>query len=210
MLKVCEIFKSIQGESTYAGCPCTFVRLSGCNLNCLYCDTKYAFAEGSDMTIDTILSAVKGFGNSLVEITGGEPLIQNETPLLCTELIKTGCKVLVETNGSLDISVLPDSCVRIVDIKCPGSGNPDFNENNISYLNQYDEIKFVISSIDDFDWALNKLNIYDLSNKCTVIFSPNSFTVAPSQLAQWIIDRDAPVRLGIQLHKIIWGERRGV
>jgi 7-carboxy-7-deazaguanine synthase len=210
MLKVCEIFRSIQGESTFAGCPCTFVRLSGCNLNCSYCDTKYAFTEGYDMTIEQIVSAVKSFGVSLVEITGGEPLIQNETPLLCSELLKLGYRVLIETNGSRDISLLPDGCIRIVDIKCPGSGNPQFFEQNVSYLTRSDECKFVVSSIDDFDWALNKVTEYDLSNKSTVIFSPNSFTVSPSQLAQWILDKGAPVRLGIQLHKVIWGERRGV
>jgi 7-carboxy-7-deazaguanine synthase len=210
MLKVCEIFKSIQGESTFAGSPCAFVRLTGCNLNCLYCDTKYAFNEGSDMTIEKIVSAVKSLGVSLVEITGGEPLIQNETPLLCSELMRIGYKILIETNGSRDISTLPEGCVRIVDIKCPGSGNPDFFENNISNLNRFDEVKFVISSIDDFDWALDKLTEYGLSNKCTVIFSPNTYTIAPSQLAQWIIESNTSVRLGIQLHKVIWGERRGV
>jgi len=162
------------------------------------------------MTIDKIVSVVKGFGVSIVEITGGEPLLQNQTPLLCSEIMRLGYKVLVETNGSRDISTLPDGCIRIVDIKCPGSGNQDFYENNISNLNRFDEVKFVISSIEDFNWALDKLTVNDLSNKCTVIFSPNTSTVNPSQLAQWIIDRNVPVRLGIQLHKVIWGEKRGV
>lgn len=210
MLKVCEIFKSIQGESTAAGCICSFVRLSGCNLKCLYCDTSYALTEGRYMSVEEISNEIDKLGARMVEITGGEPLVQDETPQLCRAFIDKGYKVLVETNGSLDISKLPPQCMRIVDIKCPGSGNPVFLDKNFSYLTSRDECKFVISSRSDFDWALDIVRKRKLSELLTVIFSPNTNEVDPAMTAEWIIAENAPVRLGLQLHKIIWGNRRGV
>ena len=212
MIKICEIYKSIQGESSRAGMPCTFVRLSGCNLSCSYCDTQYALQGGTDYSVDDIIEKVEGFGCSLVEVTGGEPLLQDETPLLCRKLLSIGFMVLVETNGSLNISILPQDCIVIMDIKCPGSGSADsLFLDNIDNLGKYDECKMVISGRDDFDWALQFLYDHTLHKKCSVIFSPNTKKVSPKQLATWILEADAPVRLGLQLHKIIWGEGvRGV
>ena len=206
MLSVCEVFKSIQGESTYAGELCSFVRLSGCNLHCTYCDTEYARQPGASITIDACIDAVKALGCSLVEITGGEPLLQPETPDLCGRLIDAGHTVFVETNGSLDIAKLPLACVRIVDVKCPGSGmESSFYLNNINALNASDQLKFVISDARDFDWSLNILKSKELLKRCVVIFSPNTNILKPKDLAEWIIKANVPVRLGLQLHKIIWG-----
>ena len=211
-MKICEIYQSIQGESTYAGTPCTFVRLSGCNLSCTYCDTQYALQEGTEHSVPEIIGKVKNLGTSLVEITGGEPLLQEETPLLCRKLLSNGHTVLVETNGSLNIALLPQDCIIIMDIKCPGSGCADsFYFDNISNLRQHDECKMVISGKDDFNWALQFTCDNSLHNRCTVIFSPNTKKVSPGELAGWILEANAPVRLGLQLHKIIWGENvRGV
>jgi 7-carboxy-7-deazaguanine synthase len=206
MLSVCEVFKSIQGESTYAGELCSFVRLSGCNLHCAYCDTDFARQPGVSMTIQACLNAVEALGCRLVEITGGEPLLQPETPDLCGRLIDAGHTVLVETNGSLDIAKLPLACVRIVDVKCPGSGmESSFYPNNINVLNASDQLKFVISDARDFDWSLNILKSKDLLKRCVVIFSPNTNILKPKDLAEWIIKANVPVRLSLQLHKIIWG-----
>lgn len=206
MLKICEIFKSIQGESTRAGMPCAFVRLSGCNLSCTYCDTPYAFEGGTDFTIEDIIKKVKNFGCSLVEITGGEPLLQAETPLLCQRLIDCDYTVLVETNGTQDISLLPEACIRIMDVKCPGSGKSAFFlTENINNLRPEDECKMVLSGREDFLWAIDIIHTYELHKKCPVIFSPNIEKVKPKELAEWILEANAPVRLGLQLHKIIWG-----
>lgn len=211
MLKVNEIFKSIQGESTYAGRICSFVRLTGCNLRCNYCDTTYAFTEGSDRSIESIMNSLSALGCKLVEITGGEPLLQSETPDLCRKLIDNNYTVLVETNGSLPIDKLPKGCIRVVDIKCPGSGQENsFLRENVDHLKRTDEIKCVISSRIDFDWALEYVKKYSLNDRSTVIFSPCMGVIDISDLAEWIVDSNAPVRLGVQLHKIIWGDKRGV
>lgn len=207
MIKVNEFFKSIQGESTYAGMICFFIRLTGCNLSCEYCDTQYALVEGADFSIDEIVKKVNRSKPSLVEITGGEPLIQEETPRLCSKLLDTGYTVLVETNGTQDISTLPDGCIRIMDVKCPGSKNSiPFLEDNLAHLQPSDECKMVISSREDFSWSLDFVNMNSLNKKCTVIFSPNVKKVSLQDLAEWILECDAPVRLGIQLHKYIWGD----
>lgn len=211
MLQICEIFKSIQGESTYAGRICSFVRLSGCNLTCSYCDTKYAFTESHELSIGQVLQIVNSQNSGLVEITGGEPLIQKETPALCQKFLDNNYTVLVETNGSLPIELLPQGCVRIIDVKCPESGESgSFLIENIRNLRMSDELKFVISDKNDFLWALEFVNKYKLNQLSTVLFSPCMGKVAPSELAAWILDKDAPVRLGLQLHKLIWGEKRGV
>jgi 7-carboxy-7-deazaguanine synthase len=209
--KVCEMFKSIQGESTWAGSICSFVRLSGCNLHCSYCDTVYAFDEFNICDEQEITRQVQTHGTSLVEITGGEPLLQPQTPTLCAAFIDRGYTVLVETNGSMDISVLPEPCVRIIDVKCPGSGmSGSFLDSNLDHITSRDELKYVLSSHDDFTWASEHVRQFNLNLKCTVIFSPNLKNISASECAAWILDTNAPVRLGIQLHKIIWGDQRGV
>jgi 7-carboxy-7-deazaguanine synthase len=211
MLKINEIFKSIQGESTYAGRLCSFVRLSECNLRCSYCDTTYAFTEGTMRSVASVYDEVALHGTSLVEITGGEPLLQKEIVDLCNMFLEHEYTVLVETNGSIDIGMLPERCIRIVDVKCPGSGEgASFYLPNINVLHSTDEIKFVISSYEDFVWSVNFVNKYELDKKAVVLFSPNSVGVSASQLASWIVDTNAPARLGLQLHKIIWGDKRGV
>jgi 7-carboxy-7-deazaguanine synthase len=211
MLTICEIFKSIQGESTFAGSVCSFVRLSGCNLSCSWCDTEYARVEGSDRSIAAIVAEVRAHNTSLVEITGGEPLLQRETPALCKNFLDDHYTVLVETNGTADISPLPEGCVRIVDVKCPSSGHAgSFLEKNYSLLRPIDECKFVIADRADYDWALGLVRARDLHRRAVVLFSPVMNRLAPRQLAEWITADNAPARLGLQLHKIIWGERGGV
>lgn len=212
-LLVNEIFYSIQGESTWAGLPCAFVRLSGCNLRCSYCDTRYAYEEGRPMTADGILGALLSYGVRLVEITGGEPLLQPGTPALAAALLDRGRQVLVETNGSLDIDVLPEPCVRVMDIKCPSSGEAsrmDFG--NLHRLRARDEVKFVMADRRDYDYALRMLPRILESSPCrTVHFSPVFGVLEPARLAEWMLDDRPEARLHLQLHKILWGgERRGV
>ncbi|MDY6954354.1 MAG: radical SAM protein [Thermodesulfobacteriota bacterium] len=210
-LKVNEIFYSIQGESTYAGRPCVFVRLTGCNLRCSYCDTQYAYEEGDEMEIDRIVHRVGCYNCPLVEVTGGEPLIQKETPGLVHSLIQEGYKVLTETNGSQDISRLDDRCVRIVDVKCPASGEHHHNDlANLDRLTDGDEIKFVISNREDYEFARDMVDSKVLG-KNPVHFSPVFGMVESNKLAGWLLDDHLNVRLHLQLHKIIWErEHRGV
>jgi 7-carboxy-7-deazaguanine synthase len=212
MLQICEIFKSIQGESTFAGDIFAFVRLAGCNLQCSYCDTVYARDNGRPCTVDAVVEKVSGLDCERVEITGGEPLLQGEIPDLARKLLLRKMKVLVETNGTQDISVLPDGVVRIVDIKCPGSGHADsFRISNLENLRVTDQCKFVLTDRIDFDWASRWVAECRLPDRCTVIFSPASSSLHPRDLAEWIVQTNISVRLGLQLHKIIWGEHcRGV
>jgi 7-carboxy-7-deazaguanine synthase len=205
MLYVCELFKSIQGESTFSGEICSFIRLSGCNLNCSYCDTEYAKKNKKPMSIKEIINWVNSQNCSLVEITGGEPLIQQETPLLAKKLCEKGYNVLIETNGSQDINKLPKKCIRIVDIKCPGSEEENsFYLPNVNRLKKSDQCKFVITNYDDFIWACNFINNHNLLQICTVIFSPAYNILPPKNLAEWILEKNIQVRFGIQLHKYIW------
>ena len=214
MLKVNEIFYSIQGESSYAGLPCVFVRLTGCNLRCSYCDTRYAYEEGKDLEIGEIIDRVASYRCRLIEITGGEPLIQKETPDLTYRLLEKGFKVLLETNGSIDISSIDERCVRIVDIKCPSSGqekNTDLE--NLKRLSIKDEIKFVIGSREDYLYAQNIMSLIRKNNLKIkpALFSPLYNQMDPKLLAEWILADHGDVRMQIQLHKIIWGpETRGV
>ncbi len=211
MVKVSEIFKSIQGESTHAGRVCSFVRLAGCNLRCRYCDTGYAQHEGTEQALSSIVDEVRTHRTRLVEVTGGEPLLQPETPILCNRFLDLGYTVLVETNGSQDIGLVPPPVLRIVDIKCPSSGYENsFLEKNFNRLTAGDECKFVISDKNDFHWALAVVYREALHESVQVLFSPNMAQLPPAALAEWIIEENAPVRLGVQLHKILWGERRGV
>lgn len=210
MLKVCEIFKSLQGESTHAGRVCSFVRLTGCNLHCSYCDTAYALTEGEDRSVEQVVRSVQEHRTRLVEVTGGEPLLQEGTSLLCRRFLELGYTVLVETNGSLDLSLVPPPVIRIVDVKCPSSGHEgSFLRKNFSGLVPADECKFVLSDKNDFLWALGVVHKENLHETVTVIFSPNTKLLSPKDLAGWILEENAPVRLGVQLQKVIWGDRRG-
>jgi len=206
-LRVNEIFYSIQGESSFAGFPCIFVRLTGCNLRCSYCDTKYAYHEGKELSPDVIIKQIEKYRCSLVEITGGEPLIQEETPLLISNLLDKGYRVLLETNGSLDVSMIDRRCVRIIDIKLPGSGEAHRNFlENLNELHDKDELKFVIGGQNDYVYAKEILNRIpeDLSEKIVINFSPLWGMLEPALLADWILNDRLAVRLNIQLQKIIW------
>jgi len=210
-LYITEIFRSIQGESSHAGRPCTFVRLSGCNLRCLWCDTTYSWEQGAPMSIDAVLAEVEGHGCPLVEITGGEPLAQAEMPELARRLVEAGYEVLVETNGSLPIDVLDERVVAIVDMKCPSSGMAGkMDWDNIERLRERDELKFVIANREDFDYAAQAVRRI-LPQARPILFSPVLSMLAPAELAAWILESRLPVRLGLQLHKFIWDpDKRGV
>lgn len=210
MLVVNEIFHSIQGESSYAGRPCVFIRLTGCNLRCRYCDTVYAYDDGVSMSVEEILQNVHRFQCGLVEITGGEPLLQDETPRLAAALLNEGKTVLVETNGSMDIDVLPEKTIRIMDIKCPSSGESEkMDWDNLSRLNSKDEVKFVVADQNDFDWAVGIVRDYHLESVCVVLFSPVTEQLPASFLANWILESELDVRFQLQLHKILWLDQRG-
>ncbi|MFQ5606913.1 MAG: radical SAM protein [Candidatus Zixiibacteriota bacterium] len=205
MLTVNEIFHSIQGESTYAGWPCAFVRLTWCNLRCDYCDTAYAYEEGRQMSIDQIMEKVRGFGVKLAEITGGEPLVQEGTPKLASRLLQDGYKVLVETSGSLDIGVLPPGCVRIVDFKTPSCGMSGKNLwSNAGKLTDKDEVKFVVRNREDYQWAKERIAEHRLFEICPVSFSPVFGELGNKALAEWMLADSLPARLNLQLHKYIW------
>ncbi|MBW1673194.1 MAG: radical SAM protein [Deltaproteobacteria bacterium] len=209
MLRVNEIFYSIQGESTFAGFPCIFIRMTGCNLRCTYCDTTYAYEEGDDIPLHSILTTVKKFACNLIEVTGGEPLIQDETPDLISALIKNGYTVLLETNGSQDISMVDTRCTRIVDIKCPSSGMNNNNYwKNLDYITPNDQLKFVIAHRQDYLYAKKVLDKPAIKRrkKLLINFSPVFNKIDLKDLAGWMLADNLPVRLQIQLHKYIWGE----
>jgi len=212
-IKINEIFYSIQGESSYAGYPCVFVRCTGCNLRCSYCDTQYAYEEGEHLSLDLIVQRAGGFGCRLVEITGGEPLLQDETPVLVKRLLDRGYTVLLETNGSRDIGAVDGRCVRIVDFKCPASGEAEQNDfDNCGRLTGNDEVKFVIQNRDDYLYARGIVERICREARVKIIhFSPVTDMIAPSTLAGWMLEDGVHARLGLQLHKIIWpGGQRGV
>lgn len=211
-MKVNEIFRSIQGETTFQGVPSLFIRTTGCNLRCTWCDTKYAYDDGTDYTVEELLKIVEKYQCRYVVITGGEPLIQNEVPLLVERLIRAGYKVLIETNGSPDISILHPDSFKIVDIKCPGSGmSEQMQWQNIDHLTAQDEIKFIIADHEDYLWAKSIIESYKLSSRCTVLLSPVFNRLDPKALAGWILADNLSVRLQLQIHKYIWGtEVRGV
>ena len=205
-LIVNEIFYSIQGESIFSGRPCVFVRLTGCNLRCSYCDTIYAYENGSEIEIEPIIKQVDSFGCPLVEITGGEPLIQHETPLLIHSLLENGYEVMIETNGSLDISIIDNRCIKIVDIKCPSSMESDKNDlENLKRMSRKDQVKFVIGTRKDYEYAVEIIKLIPLGFPGHhILFSPVSGEIVPSQLANWILEDKLDVRFHLQLHKIIW------
>jgi 7-carboxy-7-deazaguanine synthase len=210
MLRVTEIFHSIQGESTHAGRRCAFVRLAGCNLRCRWCDSEYTFTGGERMSIDDVVDRVKRFGCDLVEVTGGEPLAQQEAFDLIRCLADEGLEVLVETSGSVDIEPVDQRAKIILDIKCPGSGEAEKNRwENLAILRPHDEIKFVIADRADYDWARRVIDEKQLAGR-TILFSPVWGEMNLQPLAEWMIEDRVPARLQTQLHKHIWGERRGV
>jgi 7-carboxy-7-deazaguanine synthase len=204
---ITEIFKSIQGESTYAGLPCLFVRLTGCNLRCHWCDTAYALNGGQKMSVAEVLARLRQLGGKLVELTGGEPLLQQEVYPLTDHLLAEGYRVLVETSGERNLAQLPRQVVKVVDVKCPGSGEEGkFCFDNLAWLDRKDQIKFVILNEDDYRYARGFLAQHNLHRHVDeVIFSPVFGQLAPRSLAAWILRDGLEVRLGLQLHKFIWG-----
>jgi len=213
VLTINEIFHSIQGESTHTGRPCVFVRLTACDLRCSWCDTPYAFTEGQKMSISDVVERVEGYGCDLVEITGGEPLLQSDVYPLMEQLLTLGKTVMVETGGHRSIKDVPADVIRIVDVKCPGSGESEKNHwENLDLLAPHDEVKFVIRDRDDYDCAKDIVARYNLLDRtAAVLFSPVHGLLAPADLARWILDARLDVRLQLQTHKYIWSpETRGV
>lgn len=211
-MRLTEIFHSIQGESSYAGQPCVFIRLTGCPLRCTWCDTDYAFYGGKDCSIDDILATVQTYGCPLVEVTGGEPLAQPESLLLMARLCDAGYTVLLETSGSIDITPVDPRVHVILDVKCPESGMTDrMHWPNLAALTAKDEAKFVLASRADYDWAREILARHDLASRCPVLFSPVFGSLDLRPLAEWILADRLPVRFQLQMHKYIWApDMRGV
>ncbi len=211
-LRVTEIFHSIQGESTWAGLPCTFVRLTGCPLRCVWCDTEYAFHGGETLALDDIMETVRGIGTPLVEITGGEPLAQKGAFHLAERLLEAGFTVLVETSGALDVAALDPRAHKIMDLKCPGSGEVERNLwSNLDHLTSGDEIKFVVADREDYKWARGVIRDRGLDEAVAdgrlraLLISPTWETIDYQELAAWVLEDGLPVRLQPQLHKLIWG-----
>lgn len=211
-LTVNEIFHSIQGESSFMGMPCVFVRLTSCNLRCVWCDTEYAFYEGKRMPLEEILEEVGRYNCNLVEVTGGEPLAQDGVHTLMTTLCDRGYTVLLETSGSISIAKVDPRVHVIMDLKCPGSGMEKRNLwENVAHLKPTDEVKFVVANSEDFAWAVDVVRKYELEKRCSVLFSPVFGEVQPIDLAQWLLSSGVHARLQLQLHKFIWEpETRGV
>ena len=214
-LYVFEQFLSVQGESSYAGKLCWFIRLAGCNLNCSYCDTEYAkkFSDGSFVTIETLVEKAIASGAEIIEVTGGEPLLQTAVVELCKKLLATGRTILMETNGSLAINKLPASVIKVMDVKLPSSGESDnILYNNFSQLNPLDEVKFVISNRADYNFAKQLIDKYLKSDgEREILFSPVWDEITPATLARWVVADNLKVRVQLQLHKYIWPpEMRGV
>lgn len=209
-LRVTEIFYSLQGEARSVGWPTVFVRLTGCPLRCGYCDTEYAFSGGNWISIDGILDEVSKYGARYVTVTGGEPLAQPDTADLLTRLCDANYEVSLETSGSRDIKHIDNRVSVVMDLKTPGSGEVDKNlYENINELDSNDQVKFVITSRADYEWSRERLAQYHLDSKCEVLFSPVTETLDVKNLAQWILEDRLPVRMQLQLHKIIWGDERG-
>ncbi len=213
MLTINEIFHSIQGESTQSGRPCVFVRLTACDLRCTWCDTKYAFSEGSRMSVDDVVSQVNAFGCELVELTGGEPLLQKDVYPLMDRLLASGRTVMIETGGHISVAHVPSAVIRIVDVKCPGSGESARNHlDNLGLLSARDEVKFVILNRTDYEFAREVVSKHNLVERtAAVLFSPVHGVQTPKELAEWILADRLGVRLQLQTHKYIWGaDVRGV
>ncbi len=212
VLRISEIFHSIQGESTHAGRPCVFVRLTGCNLRCVWCDTAYAFHGGSSMTVAEVVERVRSYRCEWVEITGGEPLLQDDVYELMETLVDEGFSVLLETGGSLPIERVPVGVRRIVDVKCPGSGEVERNHwDNVDQLRDGDELKFVLADREDYEWAVHQVRDRTLDRHAPVLFSPVHETLDPGEMARWVLEDQLPVRVQLQMHKALWpGVEKGV
>ena len=210
-LKINEIFYSIQGESSYSGLPCTFIRLTYCNLRCSYCDTEYAFYNGSDMKINEIIQEVRKYPTKLIMITGGEPLLQKGSINLMQELLNNNYSVMLETSGSLKLKDVPKSVIKIVDFKCPSSNMMDKNDwTIINDIKKEDEIKFVIANKKDYDWSKKMIKKHNLNKICPILFSPVYDKINISRLAEWILEDGLTIKLQMQLHKHIFGDKKGV
>lgn len=213
MLTINEIFYSIQGESTFVGRPCVFVRLTGCDLRCAWCDTPYAFHEGRKFSIEEVLQEVEKYGCPLVEVTGGEPLLQDDVYPLMERLLERGRTVLLETGGQIDISRVPGKVVKVMDVKCPGSGEAGKNHwENIDRLGSRDQVKFVIRDREDYEYARDVVQRHALERRCAaVLFSPVHRVLEPKRLSEWVLQDRVPARVQLQIHKYIWGaDVRGV
>ncbi|MGE3178421.1 MAG: radical SAM protein [Vicinamibacterales bacterium] len=213
MLTINEVFHSIQGESSRVGQPCVFVRLTGCDLRCSWCDTPYAFHEGHKRTVDDVVEEVEGYGCHLVEITGGEPLLQEDVYPLMDRLLALGHTVLIETGGQRSIERVPPQVVKVVDVKCPGSGEASKNDwANLTRLMPHDEVKFVVADRTDYEFAREVVRRHDLPSRCAaVLLSPVHGVLDPKTLAEWMLADRLPARLQVQLHKYIWpATQRGV
>jgi 7-carboxy-7-deazaguanine synthase len=210
-LKIYEIFHSLQGETSRIGLPTVFVRLTGCPMRCTYCDTEYAFSGGGNMQIAEILQKIAEFGTKYVTVTGGEPLAQKECYVLLEALCNEGYSVSLETGGAMDIAPVDARVSIILDIKTPASNEEkDMRWDNLNHISAKDEIKFVICNRADYEWAKAKLTELKLTEKCPVLFSPSYHDLGAEQLAAWVLEDKLPVRMQIQLHKILWGEKKGV
>jgi 7-carboxy-7-deazaguanine synthase len=212
MLRVSEIFASIQGETSYVGLPFAFVRLTGCNLRCRYCDTTYAYDDGEEFPLGEVVSRVTFFNIPRVTVTGGEPLLQEETPALVSTLLDLGHTVLVETNGTVALSRLDPRAIKIMDVKCPGSGEAGKTDwENFAHLSPRDEVKFVLSSEEDYRFAREVIRKYGNAHPFTALLSPAFGLLPPEKLAGWMVGDALDARFQLQLHKLVWGpDRRGV
>jgi len=212
VLLVSEIFASIQGETSYVGLPFAFVRLTGCNLRCRYCDTTYAYDGGEEIPLEEVVTRVTLFGIPRVMVTGGEPLLQEETPVLVTALLDLDHTVLVETNGTVPLSRLDPRAVRIMDVKCPGSGEAGKTAwENFGHLGARDEVKFVLSSREDYRFARTVIETYGKKHPFQVLLSPAFGLLSPEELAGWMVGDAIDARFQLQIHKLVWGpDRRGV
>jgi len=211
-LRIIEIYASVQGESTWAGLPCVFVRLAGCNLRCTWCDSEFTFTGGEHRLIKEVVEEVASLGFDLVEVTGGEPLAQRQVVPLIEQLLGRGHTVLVETSGSIDISMIPQGAHAIMDLKPPDSGEVDANHwPNLDQLRPGDEVKFVLASRRDYEWSREVVREHDLAAKAPVLFSVAHGLLDPAKLSEWLVEDRLPVRLHLQLHKFIWPpDARGV
>ena len=211
MLKINEIFYSIQGESSFSGMPCIFIRLTYCNLRCSYCDTEYSFYEGRDMSINQIIKEIKQYKCNLVEVTGGEPLMQDGCIELMQTLLDNNYNVMLETGGSLPVNKVPKEVIKIIDFKCPSSNMEKKNDwSIIKNLNKNDEVKFVIGNKEDYEWSKKKINEHNLNNN-TILFSPVHDVLSSKTLSEWILNDGLKVRAQLQLHKYIWdADSKGV
>ena len=209
-LKITEIFFSLQGEALTVGIPTTFIRLTGCPLRCQYCDTEYAFSGGEWMGLDAILERVAANRTRYVTVTGGEPLAQKPCLDLLAMLCDAGYQVSLETSGALDISIVDSRVVKVMDIKTPGSGEEKRNRlENINCISEHDQIKFVICDEQDYEWSRGLLQLHDLNERCEVLFSPSFEQLTATNLADWILRDGLPVRMQMQLHKLLWGNQPG-